>query len=53
MRFMIWNTEMQTFECNECRWHQALCTDCSDPAERVEMEFNLHRCEEHQQRSAA
>jgi hypothetical protein len=53
MRFMIWNTKMQVFECNVCRWSQALSPDSNDPAERLELEFSLHRCEEHRRKSAA
>lgn len=53
MRLMSWNTNSQMFECNECQWQQALSTDCTDPAERVEQEFRQHRCEEHGHKAAA
>ena len=53
MRTMIWNTETQAYECNACQWEQAICTNCSDPAERLELDFSLHRCEEYRERAAA
>lgn len=53
MRFMVWNTETQRYECSGCGWRQALCADCSDPAERLEMEFLNHRCEEYLREAAA
>ena len=53
MRLLVWNTERQMYECSDCRWIQALCSDCSDPAEKLEIEFDAHRCEEHQRKIAA
>jgi hypothetical protein len=52
MRFMVWNAEMQRYECRECRWQQALCAACNDPAEKLELEFQAHRCEDHQKKAA-
>ncbi|HWB32473.1 MAG TPA: hypothetical protein VG714_04805 [Acidobacteriaceae bacterium] len=53
MRFLTWNTETQKYECSECCWKEALCADCNDPAERLELNFQGHRCEEHQRKAAA
>jgi hypothetical protein len=53
MRFMVWNTEMQKYECSHCSWKQAILADCSDPAEKLELEFQTHRCEEYLQKAAA
>lgn len=53
MRFLVWNTEMQKYECSDCRWKQALNPESSDPAERLEHEFAAHNCEEHQRKAAA
>ncbi len=53
MRFLVWNTEMQKYECSDCRWKQALNPESSDPAERLEHEFAAHSCEEHQRKAAA
>ena len=53
MRFLVWNGDTQKYECSECRWKQALSTDSSDPAERLEMQFDAHACEEHQRKAAA
>lgn len=53
MRFLLWNTETQKYECTECSWRQALCSESNHPAERLELEFQTHRCEEHQRKSAA
>ncbi len=53
MRFLVWNGDRQKYECSECSWKQALRTDCSDPAERLEMQFDQHSCEEHQRKAAA
>lgn len=52
MRLLEWNTETQMYECSECRWRQALNTEASDPAEKLEREFEMHRCEEYQQKAA-
>ena len=53
MRFMVWNTETQKYECSVCRWKQSICADCNDPAERLEHDFDTHVCEQHQQKAAA
>jgi hypothetical protein len=53
MRFLVWNTEMQKYECSDCRWKQALNPESNDPAERLEHEFAAHNCEEHQRKAAA
>jgi hypothetical protein len=53
MRCLVWNTEMQKYECSDCRWKQALNPESSDPAERLEHEFAAHNCEEHQRKAAA
>ena len=53
MRFLVWNSEMQKYECSDCRWKQALNPESNDPAERLEHEFAAHNCEEHQRKAAA
>jgi hypothetical protein len=53
MRFLVWNTERKFYECSDCHWKQALCADCNDPAEKLELQFTMHRCVEYQRKSAA
>ena len=53
MRLMVWNNEIQKYECSECCWKESICADCNDPAERLELLFDAHICEQHQQKAAA
>lgn len=46
------DTETQKYQCSDCRWKQALCADCNDPAEKLELEYQAHRCEDHGSKAA-
>lgn len=52
MRFLVWNTETKQYDCSECSWKQALSAASNDPAERLELEFQSHRCEDFQRKAA-